>query len=213
MATTRPSAVSTSASEIPADTAPIPPEPEAAMPWKAEMTPTTVPSSPTNGAVEPMVARRADALLQVVGGERGGALNGAADGVEQVLAIELAAALVLELVLLQAGQHHLGEVAVAVVLRLRQRDRFLQAAFLEVLGHLRRVELRLLARLREGVDALDGDADRPERHDEEDEADGLRDHAHLRPHVKDSDPHLSHPPVQSKKQPRPGCAAALRFCQ
>ena len=27
------------------------------MPWKAEMTPTTVPSSPTNGAVEPMVAR------------------------------------------------------------------------------------------------------------------------------------------------------------
>ena len=26
------------------------------MPWNAEMTPTTVPSSPTNGAVEPMVA-------------------------------------------------------------------------------------------------------------------------------------------------------------
>jgi hypothetical protein len=37
---------------------PMPPEPEAAMPWKAEMTPTTVPSSPTNGAVEPMVAGR-----------------------------------------------------------------------------------------------------------------------------------------------------------
>ena len=27
------------------------------MPWNAVMTPTTVPSSPTNGAVEPMVAR------------------------------------------------------------------------------------------------------------------------------------------------------------
>ena len=26
------------------------------MPWNALMTPTTVPSSPTNGAVEPMVA-------------------------------------------------------------------------------------------------------------------------------------------------------------
>ena len=26
------------------------------MPWNAEMTPTTVPSRPTNGAVEPIVA-------------------------------------------------------------------------------------------------------------------------------------------------------------
>ena len=34
----------------------MPPEPDAAMPWNAVMTPTTVPSSPTNGAVEPMVA-------------------------------------------------------------------------------------------------------------------------------------------------------------
>ena len=56
MATTRPSAVSTSASEIPAETAPRPPEPVAAMPWNAVMMPTTVPSSPTNGAVAPMVA-------------------------------------------------------------------------------------------------------------------------------------------------------------
>ena len=29
------------------------------MPWNAVMTPTTVPSSPTNGAVEPMVASAA----------------------------------------------------------------------------------------------------------------------------------------------------------
>jgi len=40
----------------PTDTAPIPAEPLAPMPWNALMTPTTVPSSPTNGAVEPMVA-------------------------------------------------------------------------------------------------------------------------------------------------------------
>ena len=52
----RPSAVSTSASAIPAETAPRPPEPVAAMPWNAVMMPTTVPSSPTNGAVDPMVA-------------------------------------------------------------------------------------------------------------------------------------------------------------
>ena len=37
MATTRPSAVSTSASAIPAETAPRPPEPVAAMPWNAVM--------------------------------------------------------------------------------------------------------------------------------------------------------------------------------
>ena len=104
---------------------------------------------------------RRDALLQVVAGQRGGALNGAAHGVEQVFAAQASAGLLLELVFLQAGEHHLGEMAVAVVLLRRQRDRILQAAFLEVLGHLRRVQLRLLARLDEGVDALDGDADRP----------------------------------------------------
>jgi hypothetical protein len=41
IATTRPSAVSTSASEIPTETAPIPAEPLAPMPWNALMTPTT----------------------------------------------------------------------------------------------------------------------------------------------------------------------------
>jgi hypothetical protein len=57
MATNRPSAVVTSASAIPADTAPMPPEPVSAMPLKALMMPTTVPNRPMNGAVEPMVAR------------------------------------------------------------------------------------------------------------------------------------------------------------
>jgi len=56
MATNSPSAVSTSASAIPADTAPMPPDPVEAMPTNALMTPTTVPSRPTNGAVEPIVA-------------------------------------------------------------------------------------------------------------------------------------------------------------
>ena len=56
IATTSPSAVSTSASEIPTETAPMPAEPLAPMPWNALMTPMTVPSSPTNGAVEPIVA-------------------------------------------------------------------------------------------------------------------------------------------------------------
>ena len=43
---------------------------------------------------------RRDALLQVVGGQRRGALNGAADGVDQVFTAQVAAALLLELVFL-----------------------------------------------------------------------------------------------------------------
>ena len=35
----------------------MPPEPDDAMPTNALITPTTVPSRPTNGAVAPMVAR------------------------------------------------------------------------------------------------------------------------------------------------------------
>ena len=127
----------------------MPPEPLAAMPWNAVMTPTTVPSSPTNGAVEPMVASADDALLEVGRGERRRALNGAAHGVHQVFAAQTAAALLLELIFLQSGEHDLGQVAVAVVLRGGERDRVLQPAVLQVLGHLRGVQLRLIARLRD----------------------------------------------------------------
>ncbi len=49
-------AVSVGISEALVETAPRPPEPVAAMPWNAVMTPTTVPSSPTKVAVEPIVA-------------------------------------------------------------------------------------------------------------------------------------------------------------
>src|SRR5574339_359187 len=53
-----------------------------------------------------------------------------------------------------AGEHDLGEMAVTEVLRPGQRDCLLEAAVLEVLRHLRRIELRLLARLVVGVEAL-----------------------------------------------------------
>src|SRR4051812_42385171 len=56
--------------------------------------------------------QRADALLQVRRGQRGGALDRAANGVEHVFTLQGAAALLLELILLQAGEHDLGEVAV-----------------------------------------------------------------------------------------------------
>src|SRR5688500_3005382 len=56
MATSRPPAVVSSASAIPAETDAIPP-PDLAMPSNARMMPMTVPNRPTNGAVAPMVAR------------------------------------------------------------------------------------------------------------------------------------------------------------
>src|SRR5256885_15301821 len=42
---------------MPADTEARPPEPDVAINWKAVMMPSTVPSSPTNGADEATVAR------------------------------------------------------------------------------------------------------------------------------------------------------------
>ena len=119
------------------------------MPWNALMTPTTVPSSPTNGAVEPMVASAETPFLRSDAVSADGALNRAAHGVHQVFTAQAAAAFLLELIFLQAGEHDLREVAVAVVLGGGERDGVLQPAFLEVLGHLRRVQLRLVPRLRD----------------------------------------------------------------
>src|SRR6185369_9133250 len=98
-------------------------------------------------------------------------------------AIEARAALLLELILLQASKDDFREVAVAIVLGRRQRDGFLEAAVAEMLGDLRGEQLRLLARLVIGVDALDRDTHRPERHDEQDDGHAPRQRAHLTEHV------------------------------
>src|SRR6476660_9493303 len=60
--------------------------------------------------------KRRDALLEVGGRQGRRALNRPADGVHEVLAGQTAAALLLELIFLQAGEHDLGQVRVAVVL-------------------------------------------------------------------------------------------------
>ena len=62
MATSRPNAVVTSASEIPPATAPIPEVFCVAIAWKAFRIPTTVPNRPIKGAVDPMVASPPRAL-------------------------------------------------------------------------------------------------------------------------------------------------------
>src|SRR5438876_9209142 len=74
-------------------------------------------------------------------------------------------------------------MTVAVVLRRGEGDGVLQPAFLEVLGHLRRVELRLIARLCERENALDRDANRPHRHDQQHEGHGLGHPCHLLIHL------------------------------
>jgi len=65
MATSRPKAVVTRASEIPPATAPIPEVFWVAICWKALRIPTTVPNRPTKGAVAPMVARTARPLFSL----------------------------------------------------------------------------------------------------------------------------------------------------
>src|SRR6185312_11088173 len=67
--------------------------------------------------------QRGNALLEVGRRQRRGALNRSANGIHQVLAAQTAAALLLELILLEPGEHDLGEVAIAIVLRRRNRDR------------------------------------------------------------------------------------------
>ncbi len=66
IATSRPKAVVTSASAMPADTVPRPPEPDCAIDWKELTMPITVPSRPTKGAVEPTVASTPEAALEAL---------------------------------------------------------------------------------------------------------------------------------------------------
>src|SRR5688500_10879956 len=84
-------------------------------------------------------------------------------------------------------------MAVAVILGGRDGNGVLEAALFEVLGHLRCVQLRLLARLGERINALDGHAERNHRHDDQNHANGLRDPAHLLPHMHQV--HCATPPV------------------
>jgi len=110
-------------------------------------------------------------------------LRSLAVSADQVFAAQVAAGFLLELIFLQTREDDLGEVAIAVVLRGRNRDCVLEAAFLEVLGNLRRIELRLLPRLRERVDPFNRDTEGDHRHDDQDHADALGNRPHRSPHL------------------------------
>src|SRR5437870_6343106 len=66
IATKIPRAVETRASAMPPETTDIPPDPVAAMLRKALIIPTTVPNRPTNGTVEPIVARNPRPFFKLI---------------------------------------------------------------------------------------------------------------------------------------------------
>src|SRR5262249_10095357 len=105
-----------------------------------------------------------------------------ANRVHQVFTVHLLTGFLLELIFLQPREHHFGEVAVAVVLRRGQRHCVLQAAFLQVLGNLRGEQFRLVPRLLVRKEPLNTHAERPHRHDNEHEGDGLRNDRHTGVH-------------------------------
>jgi hypothetical protein len=144
-------------------------------------------------------SRRADrgerryALLEIVRRQGGGALNRATNSIDEILAAQIAAGFLLELVFLHAGKNDLRQMAVAVVLRRGDGDGILEPAILQVLGDLRRVQLGLLARLRERVNTLDGHSEGNHRHDDENDRDHFRDPSHRCPHLHQI--HSTHSPI------------------
>ncbi len=123
--------------------------------------PTTVPNSPTNGAVEPMVARHSEAPLQLGVNDGLGALQCAARALDGLLSGSAARSAEL----LQASRHNLGQVRLLVAIG--DLDRFFQLAVLQRAGNLGREFARLLAGCREVQVTIDHDGQRPDRLDEE----------------------------------------------
>src|SRR5579864_4109429 len=120
----------------------------------------------------------ADAALEVGGGEQGGALDGAAGGLDDLDLRERAGrALVLER--LQPCRHDPGEVALRVLHR--RVDGGLRPVVLEVLGRQTGELERLPARLAEQQPALDGDVQRPDRQYDQDGHHALVDPRHVLP--------------------------------
>ena len=164
MATNRPKAVVTRASEIPPATAPIPGVFWVAISWKALRMPATVPNRPTKGAVEPMVARRAETSLQLGVDDGLGPLEGALGRFDLLDADSSAAAVVAEL--LQAGGDNFSEVRLLVAVG--DLDGFVELAFLQGSGNAGSKLARLLAGGVEIEVAVDHDGERPDGHDEQD---------------------------------------------
>src|SRR5215203_3397600 len=125
--------------------------------------------------------QRADAALEVRGGQQRGALDGAGGGFDD-LDLGQRAGLALVLERLQAGRDDAGQMALGVLHG--GVDGGLRAVVLEVLGRLLGEQERLPAGLAEHDQPLDGDVERPDRQDDQDEDDPLVEDGHLFPDGK-----------------------------
>ncbi len=139
--------------------------------------PTTVPNRPTKGAVEPMVARPAEAALQLGVNDGFGALEGAAGSFE--LFARQFGGITVGLELLQTGGDNLCQMALLVAVG--NLDGFLDLAVLQGSGDGRGKGTRLAAGSREGEGAINHDTDRPAGHEEQDNDNDLGQEAHLLP--------------------------------
>src|SRR5213078_2814445 len=171
MATMRPNAVVIRASAIPADTAPSdPPPPDAAMPVNAFTIPITVPSRPTNGAVDPVVARMPRPRFS------------SADTIR----ISRSTAR-----LTDHARH------VALLLLLGELDRTVELLLLQEAGELGREPPRLPLRPEDLVQLLEGARPREDGHRRQDQDDGLREQAHRDEQVVKREAHGANAPLGS----------------
>src|ERR1019366_3295028 len=143
MATSRPNAVVTRASEIPPATGPMPEDFWVAICWKAFRMPTTVPNRPTNGAVAPMVASTESPLFSLAW-TMASALSSARPELAMVSSVAVPPEARNSC---KASRNNFGQVRLLVAVG--DLDRLFQLAVLQGAGNLRRELARLLAGSRE----------------------------------------------------------------
>ena len=146
------------------------------MPLNALMMPTTVPNSPTKGAVEPIVARPLKPALHfgVHDGDR--AVQAALGGFDHFRFGHLRGG---GLKFREPRRHYLGDMALLVALG--DGDRFVEFAFAQRTGHLLHEDARLLSRRAVHQRAVDHHAQRPRGQNKENEHHRLGDNAHAFP--------------------------------
>ena len=136
-----------------------------------------MPNSPTNGSGGTDGGQAAQAALQLGVNDGFGTLQGALGSFDLLAGNVVGIAVGLEL--LQAGGDDLGQVALLVALG--DLDGFLDLAFTQGAGNRGSKGARLLAGGAERHGAIDHDANRPARHDEQNDDDDLRQNSHLFP--------------------------------
>ena len=145
--------------------------------------PTTVPNRPTNGAVEPMVARTLRPLFSLAW-TMASARSRARCELSMVSSVGHTAG---SAELLQAGGHDFGQVRLLVAVG--DLDRFFELAVLQRAGNLGRELARLLAGGGEVQVTVDHHGERPDRLDEQEDGHAAGQPCHVvpQPHGAEAD--------------------------